>query len=233
MRKLRTIIVDDEEMATKVITKHLELVNDFEVVGIYHSAVEAFLAVDRDDVDVLFLDIQMPKLTGIEMLQMLQRRPMTIITTAFREYAVAGFDLDVIDYLVKPIGTDRFLKTVAKIRRMAAQEVQPQTSVSHYIFVRANREYHRVNHEDIYFVEAVKNHVKIVTSSTTLMCLLPISELLDKIGSPAFVRVHRSYFVNTKHITAFTAQQVTVDGKIIPIGRSYREEVKRQLDALV
>jgi len=223
--QLKCIIVDDEEMETRVIESHLEMVDDMEVVGIYHSGVEAFHALDKFRVDVMFLDIQMPKLTGISMLRMLKHKPLTVLTTAHRDYAIEGFDLDVVDYLLKPISLERFLQTISKIRRLSSGSVVEESGEG-YIFVKANREYHKVFFNDILSVEAIKNHIRIRLGEKSLISLMTLSEFETKVPEKQFARVHRSYLVNLKAVTSYSSQFLDVGGQRIPIGRSYREVVK-------
>lgn len=224
--KLTCIIVDDEEMATRVIESHLELVEDIEIVGIYHSGVEAFQALDKTKVDVMFLDIQMPKLTGISMLKMLNKKPLTVLTTAHRDYAIEGFDLDVVDYLLKPISLDRFLQTISKIRRYVT-EPNSEDEVQPYIFIKADRQYHKLFFNDIWCVEAIKNHIRIRTPETNFISLMTLTEFESKLPADQFIRVHRSYLINRKEVTAFNAQSITIHDKVIPIGRSYKDAVRK------
>ena len=144
--KLKCMIVDDEEMATRVIESHLAHVEELELVGIYHSGVEAYLALDQLEVDVLFLDIQMPKMTGLSLLKRRKNPPLTVLTTAHRDYALDGFDLDVVDYLLKPIGIERFLQTVSKLRRLleGRGDKTPNavsSPIKDHLFIKANRHF--------------------------------------------------------------------------------------------
>lgn len=231
--KLRCVIIDDEEMATKVIESHLSHVEEMEVVGVFHSGVEAFLALDRLDVDLMFLDIQMPKMTGLAMLKKLKNPPLTVLTTAHRDYALEGFDLDVVDYLLKPIGIDRFLQTVHKIRRFQQTEKEKSaeaSSAQDHLFIKANRNYVKLYFQDIQYIEALKNHVKIVTPEATHLSLIPLSEFFLQLPPPHFLRVHRSYVINVQHIDTFNSHHLHIQGRAIPIGRSYREATKLSLE---
>ncbi|MEM9547900.1 MAG: LytTR family DNA-binding domain-containing protein [Bacteroidota bacterium] len=223
--RLKCIIVDDEEMATRVIESHLEMVDDIDIIGIYHSGVEAFHALDKTRVDVMFLDIQMPKLTGISMLKMLKHKPLTVLTTAHRDYAIQGFDLDVVDYLLKPISLERFLQTISKIRRLSSGAVVEESSEG-YLFIKANREYHKVFFNDILSVEAIKNHIRIRLSDKSLISLMTLSEFESKVPEDKFARVHRSYLVNLKAVNSYSSQSLDVHGQRIPIGRSYKDVVR-------
>ncbi|MEW7292993.1 LytR/AlgR family response regulator transcription factor [Aquimarina sp. 2304DJ70-9] len=235
-KKINCIIIDDEEMATKVIAKHLENVPDFKIVGIFHSAVEAFLIIDDLEVDVLFLDIQMPKITGLSMLKMLKRQPLTVLTTAHREYAIEGFQLEVVDYLLKPIGLNRFLQTISRIKRLVSKNdhqihiekretgiVSEDPETLDHIFIKSERAFLKIDFSTILQIEAIKNHIKIVTTKGTHISLMPISEFEMKLPPHDFIRIHRSYIINTTHVKRFDNNSVTNDSGVFPIGRSYKE----------
>ena len=234
---INCIIIDDEEMATKVIASHLAHVPEFNILGIYHSAVEAFLAVENLDVDVIFLDIQMPKITGLSMLKMLKKQPLTVLTTAHREYALEGFELEVVDYLLKPIGLQRFLQTISRLKRMLSTKDnnstpnQSITQNSHteafekesYIFIKSERAFIKIAYTTILHIEAIKNHIKIVTTKGTHITLMPISEFENKLPPNDFIRIHRSFIINIHHILRFDNHNVTNSNGVLPIGRSYKE----------
>ncbi|GAA4274792.1 LytTR family DNA-binding domain-containing protein [Aquimarina gracilis] len=240
-REINCIIIDDEEMATKVIAKHLENVPGFKIVGIFHSAVEAFLVIDDLRVDVMFLDIQMPKMTGLSMLKMLKKQPLTVLTTAHREYALEGFQLEVVDYLLKPIGLDRFLQTISRIKRLVnttdqitntekeeKEKVIENSEALDHVFIKSERSFLKIDFSSILQVEAIKNHIKIVTTKETHISLMPISEFETKLPAHDFIRVHRSYIINMAHVKRFDNNSVTNDNGVVPIGRSYKE-IAREL----
>lgn len=238
-KKINCIIIDDEEMATKVIEKHLENVPDFKIVGIFHSAVEAFLVVEDLEVDVLFLDIQMPKMTGLSMLKLLKKQPLTVLTTAHREYAIEGYQLEVVDYLLKPIGLNRFLQTISRIKRLINKSDTPEndieikSAIKHkktetldHIFVKSERAFLKIDFSSILYIEAIKNHIKIVTTKGNHISLMPISEFETKLPPTDFIRIHRSYIINIDQVKRFDNHSVTNDGGVFPIGRSYKEIVR-------
>ncbi len=236
-KAINCIIIDDEEMATKVIAKHLENIPDFKIVGIFHSAVEAFLVIDDLKVDVMFLDIQMPKMTGLSMLKMLKKQPLTVLTTAHREYALEGFQLEVVDYLLKPIGLNRFLQTINRIKRLVNTNSQ-QTSIEKeekvtensetldHIFIKSERAFLKIDFSTILHIEAIKNHIKIVTTKETHISLMPISEFETKLPPNDFIRIHRSYIINITQVKRFDNNSITNDNGVFPIGRSYKEIVR-------
>lgn len=246
--KIKCIIVDDEEMATKVIGTHLDYIPDFEIVGIYHSAVEAFLSLDSLQVDVLFLDIQMPKITGIDMIKMLKKRPLVVLTTAHREFALEGFELDVVDYLMKPIGLNRFLQAISRIKKhlqlpeigkedqdtiSIVQQTEKTTELTHqHIFVKTSRAYQKIDFDDILHIEAIKNHIKIVAKTDTHLSLIPLSKF-EKQLPDQFLRVHRSFIVNTDNILKFDNYSIKNKNCNVPIGRTFKDIAAEKLRELL
>ena len=236
MRKLKCIIIDDEEFAVKVIENHISQIEELDIVSVFYSGVEAFLALDQLDFDVLFLDIQMPKITGLSMIKMMKKRPLTILTTAHREFALEGFELDVVDYLLKPISFERFLKTIQKINRHIEHPGDHQhlplnqPDQKDHLFIKVNRQYVKLFFEDILFVEAIKNHVRIVTRNETYISLVNISTFEQELPVPPCLRIHRSYIVNVHYLHSFNAHQVIINKKTIPIGRSYKDAIKSFLN---
>ncbi len=236
-RNIKCVIVDDEEMAAKVIESHLSQIPDFEVVGVFHSAVESFLALENMEVDVLFLDIQMPKILGTDLIKMLKKKPLTILTTAYREYAMEGFELEVVDYLLKPIGIHRFLQSISRIKNRlqlsndiigdtlehAPLPLTEDTSViNDHVFVRTNRVYQKIFFNDILHVESIKNHIKIVTEQENHISLIPLSTFEQQLPKQ-FIRVHRSFVINSQKIIRFDTQTIEHIQGSVPIGKTYKE----------
>ena len=226
----RCIIVDDEPMAGAVIKSHLSKIKDFELIGEYDNAVEALQALDENNVDVIFLDIQMPELTGLSMLQLMKKPPLTVLTTAFREFAVEGFEQGVVDYLMKPIAFERFLQTISRLRErsltdreVAIPKGQEKQEASTDIFIRTNRSFQRIKIEDILHVEAIRNHVKVVLEKEEFTSMIPISEMQKQVPD-FFIRVHRSFLVNPYHLKRFNTHFVVNSHAEIPVGRTYREK---------
>ncbi len=228
--KIKCLIIDDEEMATRVIKSHIDAIDDFEIVGIYHSAIEAFLAIEKGAADLMFLDIEMPKITGLKMLEMLQNPPLTVLTTAHREFALEGFELEVLDYLLKPISFARFLKSTKKIKKAIGSKASTVEEVEH-IFVRCNREMIKINFSDLLYVEAIKNHVKIVTIRGNYISHRGITDFYQEFDGADFIRIHRSYFVHKRHVRSFGHEHVMIQDIRLPVGRSYRENLKAILPA--
>lgn len=221
--------MDDEPPAITVLEKFVGMTDSLKLSGSCSNAIEALKWLKKEPVDLLFLDIQMPQLSGTSFLKTLSHPPKVIFTTAYKEYAMEAFDLDAVDYLLKPISLERFLKAVNKLTQGEPRQ-QEQASVpekSGFVYFRVQRKMVKVYLDDIVYIESIKDYIKVYRESgpalivkqsiTTLEAMLPVS---------IFVRIHRSYIVSLQKITAFTAQDVEVGSTEIPIGRSYSGVLK-------
>ena len=231
---LKCLIVDDEPLAIKLMQRHVEQMPGLELVASFQNPLEAYAFLKNESIDLVFLDIQMPVLTGLDFVKSLQNPPAIIFTTAFRNYAVESYELDVVDYLVKPISFNRFFQAVNKFTNQrntdtskASSSLMEFASPTH-IYVNANKKHIKVNFEEILYVESIKDYVRIHTAENSIMTKDKISEFEKKL-SIDFLRIHRSFIVNTKKITAFTAQDVEIGEREIPIGGSYKELVYKRL----
>lgn len=227
----RCLIVDDEELARRLLVNHLSQLDDFEIVAVCESAIEANKILKEHPIDLLFLDIEMPVLNGVDFFKNLIQQPSVIFTTAYRDYAVEGFEVDAIDYLLKPITFARFFKAVEKFK----SQIQPQNSKDHpssakdeFIFIRKDRKQIKVHFEAILYIESLKDYIKIHTKDTIHTIKYGISafyKLLDQ----RFLRTHRSYIVNSEYITAYTLYDIELNDIEVPIGESYRKKVEHYL----
>ncbi len=217
-------IIDDEPIAIGIIRHYLNKLGGFEVKGSFEDSLEAFQALKKEPVDLIFLDIQMPGLSGLEMLKALSRKPAVILTTAHREYALDGFELDVADYLLKPIEFQRFLKAIDKFleREKMSRAVAAAPSEAS-ILVRANRKSIRVRLSDILYIEGLKDYVRIVLPEEKLLSKELIGDIEQRLPPEQFFRIHRSFIVPRDKIGAFTALDVEIGKYEIPIGRTYKE----------
>lgn len=222
----RCFILDDEPLAVHVIEQHLAKFSMLTVCGTSTDPVEALPRIKALQPDLLFVDIQMPDLTGLELITALRHRPAIIVTTAFREYAVEGFDLDVLDYLVKPIPFVRFAKAIEKFleTRSVDQEVKEKDKPGH-IMVKADRKTIRIRLDEIMYVEGVKDYVKIVLPGQSVLTKISIGHFRQTLPEEDFIQVHKSFIVAKDKITAFTAHDIEIGKTEIPIGRSFREQV--------
>ncbi|MEQ8715251.1 MAG: LytTR family DNA-binding domain-containing protein [Cyclobacteriaceae bacterium] len=232
--KTRCLIVDDEPLAINVIKSFVERLDQLELVGTCSNAIDGFNTLAKEQVDLLFVDIQMPQMTGLEFLKTLKNPPKVIITTAYREFAMEGYELDVADYLLKPISFDRFLKAINKVTDQP-DLIRPTVSTSEedpYIFVREDKKMRRIVVKDIQYIESIKDYVKIITDQHVFTTYLQISYLEKKLPEESFMRVHRSFIVGINHIKAYSSTDIEIGDQSIPIGRHYKNQVMSQLDNL-
>ncbi|WP_299682260.1 LytTR family DNA-binding domain-containing protein [uncultured Dokdonia sp.] len=235
-KKVRCIVVDDEPLAIELLEGHIQQFAQLELVATCWNAIDAFEIVKNTTVDIIFLDIQMPGLSGIQFVKSLQNPPAIIFTTAYREYAVESYELDVIDYLLKPITMDRFFKSITKyfdtVRSPIIQKEVSLTSVEEdeHMYVNTNRKYVKIVFKDVLYVESIKDYVRIHLENGTISTKDKISVFEQKVPS-YFMRTHRSYMVNRNKITSYTMQDIEIGAVEIPIGISYKKEVIKKLQS--
>lgn len=229
---INTIIVDDEPLALDVLETYIDKLPELNLVRRCHNALEANLALKEEDVDLMFLDIQMPQLTGIDFLKSLSNPPMVIFTTAYPNYAVEGFELEALDYLLKPISLERFMKAVNKANdRIKNTEIQTSgdSKDDDFFFVKADKKLVKVRHSDILYIEGLKDYVIIRMEVGRVITLQTMKSLEEKLPSTKFKRIHRSYIVNIGKINAVMGNMIELteknQTKHIPIGKNYREEL--------
>jgi len=229
---MKTLIIDDEPLAQDVIETYVNQMPNLELVGKCLNAFEANEKLKSENIDLIFLDIQMPEINGIDFLKSLSNPPLVIFTTAFSEHAVEGFELNAVDYLLKPISVDRFMKAVNKAEEVFKKNSSDGSSIDEndeYMFVKADKKLIRVNFEDIIYIEGLKDYVMIKLANSRIITLQTMKSLEAKLPSKTFRRIHRSYIVNTKKIKAVMGNMVEViekgEAKHIPIGKNYRDDL--------
>lgn len=231
--KVRCLLVDDEPLAIQLIQNHIDQLDTFEVVGTCSNAIKALEMLRTVPVDLMFLDIKMPQITGIDFLKTLKNPPAVIITTAYREYAIEGYDLDLIDYLLKPITFDRFFKAVDRYLRLRRPNVKSEVfsplTAQQSIYIKAGGKFHNLNKEEVLYVESLKDYIVIHCTDKKITAKYKIGDLETELQDKAFLRIHRSFIVNLKKITAFTAYDIEIGTKELPIGASYKEYVFKKL----
>jgi len=223
------IIVDDEPLAIEVIKTHLIKTGLFNIIAECSNANEAFQVIKMNEVDLMFLDIQMPGLKGTDFLKCLNNPPKVILTTAFREYAIEGFDLNVVDYLLKPIAFERFVKAVDKFLDIVAKTHDSQTD-NQYIYLNINKKIHKINVSEIIYAESIKDYVTIHTLTEKIVAKHTLSSLGDMLPDCEFVRVHRSFIVSIPKIKGFNSQFIDMGGIELPIGPNYQTNVFEKLN---
>lgn len=230
MTTLQCVIVDDESLAQGILERYIKPLKELVLVGVCKNAIEANSLMQQHKVDLLFLDIEMPNISGLDLLKTFTgSQPKVIITTAYREHATTAFELDVIDYMVKPISYDRFVKGVNKVLRLHnLEELAEQADKENndpYIYLKADKKMVQIFLKDILYIEGLSNYVKIFTTGKTIISYQKISYLDDALPSNDFVRVHRSYIVALGKITSYTTTHVEVATQEIPLGGNYKENV--------
>ena len=232
-KKIKFLIVDDERVAREILETHLSKINNFSLVASCKNALEAFQVINNQEVDLIFLDINMPEISGLSFAKAISNSTKVIFTTAYREYAVDGFDLQAVDYLLKPISFERLLQAVNKYLGEIPQELplleDHQSEKTDSIFVRADRKMIKVVFLEISYVESLSDYVKIHLKDKTIVTRETISNIEAKLPKNDFLRVHRSFIVSLSGIESFTKETIEVGGKEIPISRSYRGEVLERL----
>jgi two-component system, LytTR family, response regulator len=235
--KIKCLAIDDEPLALRVIESHIEKLNDVELVAKCSNAIQAFEVLKKQNIDLLFLDIQMPELTGIEFLKSLSKPPLVIFTTAYRNYAIDAFELDVLDYLLKPISFDRFLKAINKFYTRRQENIslspgqsQNKQSEKDFIFIRKSKTMIKVLTDDILYIESLKDYVKIHCKSEEHLIKYQISQLEIELPEDLFLRIHKSYIVSVPKITTVSPGAVGIGEHKFPIGRSYKALVLKQLN---
>ena len=231
--KLSCLIVEDEPIGQEIIQSYIDRVDFLEVHGRFKNALEAFTWLQGNSVDVIFLDIKMPRMSGLELLKSLQEKPKAIITSAYRDYAIEAFDLDVIDYLLKPIAFERFLKAVNKLRPAALNARELKTdphSEKPFLFVKGNKQLQKVYIDDIIYIESQRDYVKIrLAGNAEVITRQTISYYENLLPAQLFLRIHRSFIVATRKITTFEATRILVGDIAIPVGRNYKHLVADHL----
>jgi DNA-binding LytR/AlgR family response regulator len=236
-KKINCLIVDDEPPALLLMEKYINAVPVLHFAGKCSNAVDAMSILQQDSIDLIFLDIQMPHILGTDFIRALINPPKVVFTTAFRKFAVEGFELDAVDYLLKPISFERFLKAVNKVMKLNLPVVPtfPQDMMSKnepepsYLFLRADRRNLKIQLHEILFVESLKDYVKVVTKDRTIVSKQSISVIEESLPEEAFLRIHRSFIVSISKIESFTAGLIQVGKYELPVSRSYRHEVEKAL----
>ncbi len=230
---LKCLIVDDEPPALNVLASYLESMDNLELVGKCFNAFEAMQALQTTPVDLLFLDIRMPKLLGTEFIRTLRNPPKVIFTTAYKDYSLEAFDLDAVDYLLKPFSLERFIRAVNKITSDNATPLIPVKDNSApladaFVYFRVDRKMIKVGLDEIVYIESLKDYVRIVrTSQKPLLVKKSIGTVDEMLPGNLFIRIHRSYIVALKKVTAYTQNDIEINGIEIPIGKLYKPHLHR------
>ena len=228
MQSFKCYILDDEPLALKVIEQYLTKFSQFVVCGQSTEPLEALSEISYQQPDLLFLDIQMPEITGLEFITTLHNPPQIIITTAYREFAVEGFELNVLDYLVKPIPFPRFAQAIDKFLQKALT-IEDTESNPEVIFVKADRKTVKIDLNEVLYIEGLKDYVKIILPKQTILTKMSIGNFYKELPQDRFLQIHKSFVVAKDKITAYTAHDVEIGKLEIPIGRVYKEGFLKEM----
>ena len=228
---IRCLIVDDEPVAREILETYITKIPNLELVKSCKNAMEALITVQNEKIDLFFLDINMPEITGLSLAKLINKNASIIFTTAYREYALDGFNLQATDYLLKPIAFDRFLQAIQKIStpKSSITIKNKAEEISTFMFVRADRKMVKIIFDEILFIESLGDYLKIHTQKETLITRETVNNIEAKLPTKNFIRIHRSYIINIEKINAYTNEQIEINNKSIPISRSYKESVLQKL----
>jgi DNA-binding LytR/AlgR family response regulator len=225
---LKCLIADDEDLAVTLLQAYIEQTEGIEVTIIVESAKEIPALIKQTNIDILFLDIQMPSINGLQLVEQLARPPMIVFTTAYANYAVEGFRLNAIDYLLKPFSYERFLKAVDKCREYYYfKKLEKEHQTLDFIYVRAEGKMMKILLSDILFIEGWKQYIKIFTTEKVILTLESMKNMEENLPVDKFIRVHKSYIVSAAKATVFAIDELQIKGHKVPIGKTYRELVKK------
>lgn len=237
---LKCAIIDDEFLARKYLKDYISKLPMLELVGDFNSPLKAMELIKSGGVDLIFLDIQMPDITGIEFLKTMDKAPHVVLTTAYEEYALEGYELNVADYLLKPFSFERFLKAVNKVQELAEKNLKVQSETSNpglanqkpqlkedHLIIRADRKLYKINYEDLIYIEGQKAYVTFHTKKKNITALASLKELEEQLPTSFFIRIHKSYIVSIHEIETLEGNQVEIGGLRLPVSKSYKPAVEK------
>jgi len=239
---IKCIVIDDEYLARVVLQDYIGKVPGLELMGSFKSPIEAISLIQKGEVDLMFLDIQMPDISGIDFLKTLTKKPLVVFTTAYMEYAIEGYQLDVLDYLLKPFSFERFLKSINKVTERQQPAAQTSSHIQQplddkseqakaFIAIKADHKVHRLKHDQIIYIEGLREYVTFFCKGEKIITLESLRNLEATLPTNSFLRVHKSYIVNINYVKSLYGNQLIMEGTtmVIPIGKSYRDIVQQAL----
>jgi DNA-binding LytR/AlgR family response regulator len=236
---IRCLIIDDEPLAQRVIERYAENIPFLEIVGKCNSAVEAFDVLHGQEVDLLFLDINMPRLSGMDFLRTLKNPPLAIITTAYAEFAIQGFELDVVDYLMKPFPFDRFYKAVQKAEELIKSRELPHSEMREaqrpedsFIFIKSSKKTYKVTLDDILYIEALGDYVKIFTTDKMIVSYQSLKNIETLLPSKLFPRIHKSFIIALSRVDLIEGNHVKIRDRMIPIGTNFKTDFEKLIRSI-
>lgn len=230
--KIKCVLVDDEPLAIKVLQNYFTSFSDFEIIGTFGNALQALEFINNNSVDAVFLDINMPIMTGFELISLMENKTKVIITTAFREFAAESYDLEVLDYLVKPIPLPRFIKCINKITAEFSLKNNIKTEmhrIEPHIFIKVDKKMVKITIDEILFIEGMKEYIKVVTIDKTYITHKSLTSLSEELPLDRFVRIHKSYTIAIDKVKSIEGNRIQILSYTLPIGRNYSKEVKNRI----
>jgi DNA-binding LytR/AlgR family response regulator len=227
---MKCIVVDDEKLARQLLEDYLSKLDDIEVLGSFRSAILARNFLQNQEVDLIFLDIQMPDLTGLELLRLLPQPPITVLTTAYKQYALESYELNVIDYLVKPIAFERFLKAVEKAKDFIHYKSTDKKHATDFIFIKSNQKIIKLFYDDILYIEGFREYLKIHTTTGFHLVLMNFKDAQTLLPTPSFLRIHRSFIVNLNKFEYIEGNMLVINSKQIKISATYKSALLEYLN---
>lgn len=231
---MKCIIVDDEPLALEILSDYVSKTDSLELIATYTNPIEAFSSIDREKIELVFLDVQMPELTGIQFMKLLGNKAKVVLTTAYSEYALDGYDHNIVDYLLKPISFDRFQKAVQKINELNSPIVEQnnikENSIIDYIFIKVEHKIIRIDLDDILYIEGLKDYISIYTIKERHLTLMNMKKVEEMLPANRFVRVHKSYIISLEKIKSIEKNRIYISELGIPIGDTYKDEFYIRLE---
>ena len=231
--KILCMIVDDESIARDILQIHISKIEDLKLVATCKNAFEALTTLQEQRIDLIFLDIKMPDITGISLAEVIKQKAKVIFTTAYRDYAVEGFELQAVDYLLKPISLERFIQAIQKYKAETGIEKLsiPQKQTDNFIFIRSDRKMTKIALDQIKYIESLSDYLKIhLVDNNSIITRDTISSIENKLPTAHFIRIHRSFIISVQHIDAYTKEYIEIGNTCLPISRSYRESVIKRFE---
>lgn len=228
MKPIKCIIIDDEPIAIEYLREYVNTIPELLLIGTYQNAKEALPPIQKQEVDLIFIDIEMPEISGLEFVKTLEKAPAIIFTTAYPQYAVEGFNLNAVDYLLKPIGLERFKQAIQKVHKEISIQSGLQPIQNKFIFLKNGYKSEKIDIQDIIFIAGNKEYATYYTKSGRTYLKNERLKNLEKDYQPyGFIRIHKSYLINTRYIKKIFNNNVEIQGETIPIGRAYREQIRQ------
>ncbi|UFH45585.1 LytTR family DNA-binding domain-containing protein [Flavobacterium galactosidilyticum] len=227
--KIKCVLIDDEPLATKILQNYFTNFADFEIIGTFHNSIEALDFINNNTIDIVFLDIHMPLMTGFELIRLIENKTKIVITTAFREFAAESYELDVLDYLVKPIPLPRFIKCIHKIEAdfNLKNNLKVDTlKIDPHIFIKVDKKMVKIIIDEILFIEGMKEYIKVVTADKTYITHKSLTALSEELPEDKFTRIHKSYIIAVNKVKFIEGNRIQVHSYTLPIGRNYSKDVK-------